>query len=79
MVGNETGIICLSNHGMNGGNMFEKPAMGENGHWWSGWPGAHCLYCGQEDPNELEMCAMIPYHELVSDGLLRDCPGNTKL
>ncbi len=59
--------------------MFGKPAMNDRGHWWSGWPGAHCLYCGQEDPDELEMCAMIPYDELVSDGLLGDCPGNVKI
>jgi len=23
-------------------------------HRWSGWPGAWCLDCGQEDPRELE-------------------------
>ena len=22
-------------------------------HWWSGWPGAHCMKCGSEDKNEL--------------------------
>ena len=25
----------------------------EGGHWWSGWPGAHCLLCGQEDKREV--------------------------
>jgi len=25
----------------------------ENQHRWSGWPGAFCLDCGQEDPDEL--------------------------
>ncbi len=22
-------------------------------HWWSGWPGAHCMKCGDEDKNEV--------------------------
>lgn len=22
-------------------------------HWWSGWPGAFCLGCGADDPNEI--------------------------
>lgn len=32
--------------------------MHEN-HRWSGWPGAHCLYCGCADPMEEEL-AHIP-------------------
>jgi hypothetical protein len=24
-------------------------------HRWSGWPGAHCMYCGAEDPTELAL------------------------
>jgi len=55
-----------------------KPSMSEKGHWWSGWPGARCLYCGQEDPTELEFCANIPKEELARDGLYRECPGNNK-
>jgi hypothetical protein len=26
-----------------------------NQHWWSGWPGAYCMKCGDEDANELCM------------------------
>lgn len=22
-------------------------------HWWSGWPGAYCMKCDSEDPDEL--------------------------
>jgi hypothetical protein len=22
-------------------------------HWWSGWPGAYCIKCGDEDKNEI--------------------------
>lgn len=22
-------------------------------HWWSGWPGAHCMKCGDEDKREI--------------------------
>lgn len=58
---------------------FEKQSMDDKGHWWSGWPGAHCHYCGQEDPNELEFCADIPREELEADGLFRECPGNKKI
>lgn len=24
-----------------------------NEHWWSDWPGAYCMGCGCDDPNEL--------------------------
>ena len=24
-------------------------------HKWSGWPGAHCLLCGSEDPTEIAL------------------------
>ena len=24
-------------------------------HHWSGWPGAHCLHCGNEDPMEIAL------------------------
>jgi len=26
---------------------------GSGNHWWSGWPGAYCMKCHQEDPREL--------------------------
>lgn len=26
--------------------------MDRTGHWWSGWPGAYCTYCGSEDVQE---------------------------
>jgi hypothetical protein len=29
--------------------------MNEGDHHWSGWPGAHCLRCGMEDPTEVCM------------------------
>jgi hypothetical protein len=38
--------------------------MDINGHNYSGWPGAYCLNCGQEDPEELEL-ADIPEEELT--------------
>ncbi len=25
----------------------------DGSHWWSGWPGAYCLGCGADDPEEL--------------------------
>lgn len=25
----------------------------ESGHRWSGWPGAYCMYCGNEDIREI--------------------------
>ena len=40
-------------------------------HNYSGWPGAWCLDCGQECPEELEL-AGIPKKEL--EHLYRDCP-----
>lgn len=32
-----------------------KPHVLSDGahHWWSGWPGAFCLGCFVEDPNEI--------------------------
>ena len=24
----------------------------QRGHWWNGWPGAYCMGCGAEDPQE---------------------------
>jgi hypothetical protein len=30
--------------------MFKE---GPEVHWWSGWPGAYCMKCGIEDPNEI--------------------------
>ena len=38
-------------------------------HRWSGWPGAICLYCGQEDPMELELAG-------VGDGQPTKCPAS---
>jgi len=34
-------------------------------HWWGGWPGAYCLGCGTDDPNELCICGgcECPCHE----------------
>ena len=34
-------------------------------HRWSGWPGAICHYCGQEDPMELCL-AFCPQNEIGS-------------
>ena len=31
-------------------SLFEEPI---DKHWWSGWPGAFCLKCGDEDKVEL--------------------------
>lgn len=51
----------------------EKKSMDLQGHFWSGWPGAFCLYCGQSDPMELEVAGLneeeiAPYR--------RECPEN---
>jgi len=37
--------VCPSARSLHG------EAVGE--HWWSGWPGAFCLKCGDQDVNEL--------------------------
>ena len=42
-----------------------------NGHSYSGWPGAYCLKCGQEDPDEL-ILAGFSEQEVVT--LRRKCP-----
>ena len=55
---------------------FEKLAFDNYGHRWDGWPGANCMYCGQEDPIELVECAGVPLQEVLNDGLFRMCPGN---
>jgi hypothetical protein len=36
---------CLANRSLHD----EKP----NEHWWSGWPGAVCMKCGEEDKDEI--------------------------
>jgi len=40
-------------------------------HNWSGWPGAWCLDCGQEDPDEL-VEAGSKEDEVIT--LRRECP-----
>lgn len=30
-------------------------AFTNDGHHWSGWPGAHCYKCGTEDPDEIAL------------------------
>lgn len=32
----------------------------KDAHWWSGWPGAHCMKCGDEDKNEV--CLALGCH-----------------
>ena len=39
-------------------------------HRWSGWPGAWCLDCGCEDPNELKLAG---YTVESNHPGLRDC------
>lgn len=42
-VGRRAGEVCPRPHELSDGT----------NHWWSGWPGAFCLGCGADDPNEL--------------------------
>lgn len=41
--------------------LLGQQAMNEFNHRWSGWPGAWCLDCGQEDPGEICMSEDCPY------------------
>ena len=54
---------------------YEKEQI-DNGHLWSGWPGAYCLYCFQEDPIELEVGG-ISENDLIQ--LRRECPNNKRI
>lgn len=36
---------CPTNRSLHGENHGE--------HWWSGWPGAYCMKCGDEDKDEI--------------------------
>lgn len=40
-------------------------------HRWSGWPGAYCLKCGQEDKMEyaISTCLFDPYTETWKEGI----------
>ena len=38
---------------------------GHRGHWWSGWPGAHCMRCGAE--HALENALADGWYDPVSD------------
>ena len=42
-------------------------ARDENGHRWSGWPGAYCHYCMCEDPDEIALADNREAHYF-------DCP-----
>jgi len=47
---------CPTNKSLHGENADE--------HWWSGWPGAYCLKCGDEDKDELCLGGCIcPCHD----------------
>ena len=62
-----------------------KSLHGESrkGHWWSGWPGAFCLKCGEEDLMEgcvADSCP-CPCHDAMWDNLrayeMRSLPWRT--
>ena len=45
-------------------------------HDWSGWPGAYCLVCGQEDATEICTAECVWYLD-VEKGICdspKDCP-----
>lgn len=44
-------------------DLFKGIVMKDSGHNWSGWPGAYCINCGQEQFAELLM-AEIPANEI---------------
>jgi len=44
-------------------------------HWWSGWPGAMCLKCGDDDKNELCLAdnCKCPCHDDFWNGCEKAC------
>ena len=40
-------------------------------HWWSGWPGAYCVKCGSDEPNELCLAdgCQCPCHPVLGEEL----------
>lgn len=53
--------------------MDEPQQAAQVGHRWSGWPGAWCLDCGQEDPAE-QCLAAGPHLGSLLDGGPNVCP-----
>lgn len=53
---------------------MKKNKVDMSTHRWSGWPGAWCLDCGQEDPFELELAGMS-IEDLKPLYRICPCPG----
>jgi hypothetical protein len=55
-----------------------------NTHWWSGWPGAYCMKCGDEDMNEIclaDLCMCQCHKEFWADyeKYCNEHPGNENM
>lgn len=44
-----------------------------NGHRWSGWPGAFCLYCGTEDGDEIALADGVSVEDLLKKSYNTKC------
>jgi hypothetical protein len=44
-----------------------RPAEDEDGHRWSGWPGAYCHYCGREDQREIALADGVAIDNIIGN------------
>lgn len=46
---------------------LSRPGEFGDGHRWSGWPGAFCLYCGREDQREIALADGVDLDNIVEN------------